>query len=157
MLSHFFSGYVQYLTTDHPDVLEKGLFSNQEYVKHLCSEMKVSTQPIEINEHDAAPLFIGKCNLSQRAYKNLKRILKEQNVNLPSYDNVRLYLNDLSVGNLHREPNHNSCMCVRAEVHDTLQLFIDSALFSHCSFKTVEEQRTIFDYLRRKTLHYIQI
>ena len=45
--------------------------------------LKVTTKSIKLTCHDAAQLLLGKCNLSQRSYKNLKKILKDQKVELP--------------------------------------------------------------------------
>ena len=68
LLFNFITGYVTYLCDNHPEVID----GSSEYV-HYDEQRKPS---INLTEQDAATLLMGKCDLSQRAYKNLKRILK---------------------------------------------------------------------------------
>lgn len=49
---------------------------------------------------DCAELLVGKCNLSQRSYKTLKKVLIQNNVNIVSYSDARDYANNLDVGKI---------------------------------------------------------
>ena len=68
----------------HPDIVDEGIDASDAYVAYLISKLKLTCQPNELSEPDAASLLMGKCSLSQRAYKNLKCILKSKNVKLPN-------------------------------------------------------------------------
>ena len=103
-------------------------------MQHVIEKLGISTQPITINEHDAASLLMGKCNMSQRSYKNLKKILKAQNAFLPRYEKVKIYIQNLDVGMLHCENNHSNCMSVQSDLENTLQHIMESKLGNKVEF-----------------------
>ena len=74
------------------NIIDDAIDSSPTYLQHIIEKLGISTQPITINEHNAASLLMGKCNMSQRSYKNLKKILKAQNAFLPRYEKVKIYI-----------------------------------------------------------------
>ena len=130
--------------------MDNGISTSTGYINHLHNKLKSKPCPVIISEKDAAPMFIEKCNMSQRAYKNLKEILKGQNVNLPRYENLRDYIKNLDIGKLNRDPTHSTCMCVQSDLKDTLQRIINSDLFKLATFKSSSEQTELITFLKHK-------
>ena len=130
-----FVGYVTYLCDKYPAIIDDAIDSSPAYLQHIIEKLKTTNaQSISISEHESASILMGKCNMSQRAYKNLKKILKAQNVFIPRYEKVTSYIQDLDVGMLHRETNHSNCMCVRSDLKDTIQHIMDSELGNKVKF-----------------------
>ena len=79
----YFLGYVTYLCENHPEIIDDGITESMKFTADLVKKLKISTQPVVISTSQAAELLLGKCNMSQRSYKNLKRIMKENDVKFP--------------------------------------------------------------------------
>ena len=48
------------------DVIDEALESSNTYLKHFIEARRLSTQPIDLPNSEAAELLLGRCNLSQR-------------------------------------------------------------------------------------------
>ena len=144
----FYLDFVTFLCDKYPDVMDEGITESKSYTSHIANILKVQTVPVSLGEHDTAALLMGKCNLSQRSYKNLKKILKTKSVMLPRYDSIMSYIKDLDVGKLDRQLNHEGCMCVSTTIKDTLQHIVSSELFKLFTFKSVAQQEKLFAHLK---------
>ena len=130
--------------------MDDGILESSTYVNHLVKHLEANPPSVVINSHDAAVLFMGKCNLSQRSYKNLKKILKQQHVELPRYEEVILYIKNLDVGKLYREDSHLNCMCVRSDMQDTLHRIMNCELGRKAKFLSTEEQSELIKFLKQR-------
>ena len=69
----------------------------------MASKKLLKSPPIKkIAAREGASLIMSRSDLSQRGYKNVKKILKSENVELPSYDTVQQYVKNLDTGTLTR-------------------------------------------------------
>lgn len=147
-------GYINFLCENYMDVLDDALENSESYTKHFINTMKLSTQPIELGNHETAEMLVGKCDLSQRGYKNLRQILLKNNVKIPSYDIVRKYIKNLNVGeinNIHGDDSSCNCMGVKTTMSETLQKIVSSPkLFSKFKFPEKEANEKIVKYLKKK-------
>lgn len=137
------------------DVIDDALENSESYTKHFINTMKLSTQPIELGCHETAEMLVGKCDLSQRGFKNLRKILLKNNVKIPVYDIVRKFIANLNVGeinNIHTEGDTScKCMGVKTKVLETLQKIVTTPkLFSKFRFPEKEVNFKIVKYLQEK-------
>jgi len=70
------------------DVIDDALEKSESYTKHFINTVKLSTQPIELGCRETAEMLVGKCDLSQRGFKNLRQILLKNNVKIPAYNSI---------------------------------------------------------------------
>ena len=98
----------------------------------------------QVGEEAALELLLGRVDLSQRAYDNLRNIMAKANVFLPPYKKVMDYEKTLDVGEI--SPIHdarNSCLCkgFSTNFHSTLQKVCDTVpLFRMFSFIPTDKQ-----------------
>ena len=151
------AGYVKYICEQYPHIIEESVDNVPSLERQLIERLKVSTTPIELDYSTTAELLIGKCSLSQRGYKSLRKILKQNNVELPLYDKVRRFCTETDVGKI--EMIHNSdnntckCMGVQTDLKDTLQHVLScEQLYSEFHFFNTEEQEKIFSFLKGQDL-----
>lgn len=133
---------MDYLCDNHPDILDGAIKENISYSKNLAKKLKKSTLPIDVSDSQAAEILHGQCSMSQRSYKNLKRILKEENVKLPKYETVVKYRNDLNVGNC----CDSNCFCATTSLKETLQMIMSSNAVEYLEFKTDQQN---FSFVQR--------
>lgn len=97
-------------------------------------------------------MLIGKADISQRGYGNIRTILAAKSVNIPSYKNVKTYVNELNVGNIapiHEIESNCKCMGYFCTVTETLQTIVScNDLFSKMKFFSIERQNKFFDFKR---------
>jgi len=134
------------LCRKHPELLNDGIDECDEFVSQL---MKISPRPISIDVSQTATLLLGSSHMSQRAYKNLKQLLKKSNVKLPNYEAVAAFAKDLDVGNIKTCAKcFEQCMGVFCSTRETLQKIVCSDLFSNMEFKSTEEQEILLHFLK---------
>ena len=86
---------------------------NEDYLCRIISNLNLKTKPNTLNEKDTAEMLIGKADISQRGYGNIRMILAAKSVNIPSYTNVKTYVNKLNVGNIAQiNESESSCKCM---------------------------------------------
>jgi len=135
------------------DIIDDALENSDKYLRHFIKTRTVSRQPISLSNAESAELLLGRCDLSQRGYKNLKAILKGNNVNIPPYDQLQKYCNDLDVGRIHSFNHGESCGCMgfHTSVTETLQFIIgNNKLYEQFNFLSKEKRVKCFDYLKSK-------
>ena len=97
-------------------------------------------------------MILGKVDLSQRSYDNLREIMKASNVILPSWKDVMAYESKLNVGPV--EAIHvSSCECLgfKTELKDTLQRIVSTPLlFDLFEFMPEEKQSSLFTFLKER-------
>ncbi|XP_066925516.1 uncharacterized protein [Clytia hemisphaerica] len=146
--------FVQHLITECPDVIESALELNEDYLCRIISKLNLKTKPKTLNEKDTAEMLIGKADISQRGYGNIRTILAAKSVNIPSYKNVKTYVNELNVGNIapiHESESNCKCMGYFCTVTETLQMIAScNDLFSKMKFFSIERQNKIRKFLISK-------
>lgn len=145
------SGYVSYLIDEYPEMLDQSIDENFNYQKHLMKRLKMSPKPTDIGLQESAALLMSKSDISQRAYNNIKYILKTENVILPSYKVLRTYLNSLNVGTLKRGfcSCNNECFSCCTMVTETLQIIMKTKFwYNNMVFPTEEQQNRLFNKLK---------
>ena len=153
-LSFSLLAFVQHLITECPDVIESALELNEDYLCRIISKLNLKTKPKVLNEKDTAEMLIGKADISQRGYGNIRTILAAKSVNIPSYTNVKTYVNKLNVGNIapiHESESNCKCMGYFCTVTETLQMIVScNDLFSKMKFFSIERQNKIRKFLISK-------
>ena len=152
-----FSGYVQYLLQNHPDLIFECVTENLDVrtsmKKKLFNEKVKTTMRVK----DCAELLVGEWYMTQRSYLKLKQICAESNILLSSYGNASKYYQELNVGeisfNKHFTPDvckNSECMHASTSVCETLSLiFSTNELYEKASFVTTEQQFKLFSYLKK--------
>ena len=138
--------------TEYPEVTDDALDESDHYFLHVVKNLKLKLKPISLDCKETAGLMMGRCELSQRSYKVLKKILGNNRVIIPSYDKVRNYCINLDTGpiNSTHEPDLN-CMCMSygCEMNDTLQRIASTeALFKCFRFPTTLQQEKLANFLK---------
>ena len=148
-----FKGYVSYLCNEFPEVLDDAVEESNSYLKRFIEKQKVKTRPINIDIKDSAELLIGKCDLSQRGYIRLRTLLTNNNVVLPTYNKVREFCTNVTVGEIKKIDCQEICKCmgVKTNLECTLQQIISTkVLFETFEFFPESKQKKIFEFLRGK-------
>lgn len=147
----FNPGYVTFLCNTYPEIIEEGIIDSEEFTHDIIKKLKISTQPVKVDIEQAAEFLLGKCNMSQRSYKSLKKILQQENVILPKYEDTVNYCKELNVGNILFGCNEcEKCMCSVTSLTETLQHIVSSKLFDLFEFKNEEETHKIYGFLKEK-------
>ena len=145
------SGYVQFLCDQHPEIIDDALLEDHmSYTAELIKKLKITTQPIEVSNSQAADILHGQCNMSQRSYKNLKKILKESNIHLPKYEAVIKFRDNLDVGNINLNNCCNDCYSATTSLQETLQLIASSDMFKRFEFKSLDQQQRLATFLKTR-------
>ena len=149
-LINFIPGYVTYLCDNYPAIVNDGISDSTTYLQNLSHHLSITNPPVFVDCKYAAELFINNCDLSQRGYKNLKQVLKNKNIQMPKYSEVREYMNNMDIGVITEnyavdQSNH---MCISTDLRETLQHILSSELLSHCTFFDTETQLKLFDFLK---------
>ena len=109
---------------------------------------------IELNCSQTAELLLGKCNLSQRGYKNLRAIMLKNLIDLATYKNVWEYCIKTEVGEITKvhKDDEGICKCMGAKTNlkETLQYIIScKKLLDEMEFLCTEKQADLFTYLKQ--------
>ena len=122
------------------------------FSKQITKFIKKNPPSIDIPLKDGGGLLLDRSDLSQRGYKNLKKILQNQNVKLPSYGSVQKFLKSLNIGSLERsfcKCDDDVCFSCGTKVMDTLNLFLENPFwYDKLSFPSVLSQENFFVALR---------
>ena len=132
--------------------MDEAILDSDNYFRRVVGKLRLSHNYVELGERETAEILLGKCELSQRSYNVLRRILQTNNVDIPSYDKVRAYIADIDVGPM--TPLHESsdcnCMGYGCSVSDTLQRIVNTpALYSSFDFFSSEQQVSISSFLKK--------
>lgn len=131
--------------------MDGGIEASENYTSYLIEKLKITTQPISLSVHDAASLLMGKCNLSQRGYKHLRKVLYVKNIQLPTYEKVVEYVKSIDIGQIFGlEQCDDESMCARTKLQDTLQHILDSELFVIFEYVDTIQQGNLFRFLKSK-------
>lgn len=152
MIECTFSGFIAHLCEEYQDLVDESILDVKSYTKHIVNELSAFAE-VEIDLSDAAELLMGKADLSQRGYKHLRGILKENKILLPDYQKVRHYVSDVDVGKIEPMSCENNCCCmgVKTKLKETLQRIVSTnALFSLFQFFSKEKQIKLFSFLKKK-------
>ena len=120
----------------HCDILENVLESSEVARSVAQKFMDESKVEITLSEKEALEMILGRADLSQRGYENLRNIMEKAGVHLPSYKKVMEYESKLDVGPILPIHDTRSCSCqgYKTDLHDTIQVhrhyFFNT--LSHC-------------------------
>ena len=108
--------------------MDEAVEASDSYLKKFIEKQKVKTMPINIDIKDSAELLIGKCDLSQRGYNRLRTLLTNNNVLLPTYNKVRDFCTNLTVGEINKTDCQETCKCmgVKTNLEGTLQQIVST-------------------------------
>ena len=81
-----------------PEIVEDVIDENTDFLVHIVERLRFVTSVKNLDCHQIASIMMDKIEISQRSYKVLKGILKKNNVNIPTYDNLRKYCLNIDVG-----------------------------------------------------------
>lgn len=145
---------MKYLCQEYPDVIEESVENVPSLEQSFIRRLKFKSKQVQFSCVDTAELLLGRCGLSQRGYKSLRKILLDNNVKIPSYSDVSKYCNEADVGEIskiHKAGDSCKCMGVETNFHDTIQKIVScKKLFSEFSFYTLHKQKKIFQFLKEK-------
>ena len=74
MLFISFQGYVSYLIENESDLIENVIDENDDFKQKLGKKILKDPQKTIMNVEHAAELIMSRSDLSQRGYKNIKKI-----------------------------------------------------------------------------------
>lgn len=138
----------------YPGIVDDALEHTDNYLSHLVKNFKIRTCPNQLDCKETAELIMGKCELSQRSYKNLKLLFALKNIKIPSYEDVREYCNRLDTGkieNIHKDITRCKCMGYQTNLRDTLQHIVSCPdLLDMFKFLTDTQQSKLFDFLKKR-------
>ena len=75
-----YSGYVSFMLENHYHPVEEIIIQNEDFKKRISKVVLQNLLTKEITAKTAASLILDKADLSQRGYKNVKKILKNQDI-----------------------------------------------------------------------------
>ena len=146
--------FIKHLMKSHPDIVDNALDGTPTYALHLNERLKTQPVPVIVSPDDCGELLAGGRCLSERAYKNTRRILQSKNVHLPTYDAAMACLKSLDVGTpvSTGEGHHTECLqCFTWQLKDTLQRVVQvEELFSHFHFPSEQQQQNLFHQLQQR-------
>ena len=148
-----FIGYIDFLIDNYQELLEESIFEKQELCFQLANFIGNDTDK-HLTEKDCAEILVGKCNLSQRCYKNLKKILKKNKVMTVSYEKARDFANNLDVGELKLGCNSTeckvtNCMTAHCSIIETIKLIFETPELYH-KMEFPADQHDLFSYLKAR-------
>ena len=89
-----------YLLENHYDIVKESIIQSEDFKNRIAKVVHKNLQTKELDTKAAASLILYKADLSQRGYINVKSILKKQNIILPTYDSVQMFLKNLDIGKI---------------------------------------------------------
>ena len=139
-ISFLLTGYVLFLMERYPEYLESLIEKDENFKERLAKKLLKSPPIKKIGAREGASLIMSRSDLSQRGYKNVKEILKSENVELPSYDTVQQYVKNLDTGTLTRSfcccPD-DVCLSCGSNMKETIELTLkNKAWFNKFDFST---------------------
>jgi len=149
------SGYVSYLYEQFFEVIGDAIDqTSDDSFKKIITKLKVVKRPVTLNCKDTAKIMMGKHEMSQRSYKELRNSLKDNNVTLPSYEDLKLYCKNLDVGvinPLHENEESCPCMGYGCTVLESLNYIFKCAEYTDkLTFLSLEKNKKLGDFLREK-------
>ena len=88
---------MEYLCTKHGELF-KELLDTSDILQDIARK-SVENQPVmEVSAKEALEMLLGRVDLSQRGYNNLRDILAKANVKLPRYQVVMDYEKSVEIG-----------------------------------------------------------
>ena len=138
---------------NHYELVEESVIENDNFKRKISKCVcKNPPKSVEISRRSAASLILDRADLSQRGYKNTKVTLQNENVKLPSYDNVQDFLKALDVGIIERKfckcPN-DCCFSCKSQAKETLTSFLrNSFWFPKLKFPDTSQQEKLFNALK---------
>ena len=146
--------FIKPLMKSHADIVDNALDGTPTYALHLNERLKTQPEPVIVSPDDCGELLAGGHCLSERAYKNTRRILQSKNVHLATYYAAMACLKSLDVGTpvSTGEGNHTECsQCFTWQLKDTLQRVVQvEELFSHFHFPSEQQQQNLFHQLQQR-------
>jgi len=139
----------------------ESLSNNPQFVTEVTKSAKklLSKADRKLSLKDSCELLVGRCDLSQREYLALKKVLCNNNITIASYSDARAYAAQLEIGKVdfmtHFSDNMVcpiNCMHASTYVIDTLKLVVSNEeLFRHFNFVERNRQESLFSYLKAKS------
>lgn len=142
-----------YFCETHVDVLNEVLQSSDLIQSEMRKSLKKTNPRVEVAPKNALELILGKVDLSQRAYENLRSIFKKANIILPPWKVVMKYEATVNVGPI-KQIHVSPCDCggFETELKDTLQRIVSNpVLMEMCEFMTQERQQKLFTFLKERS------
>ncbi|XP_047127095.1 uncharacterized protein LOC105847515 [Hydra vulgaris] len=90
--------FVSYIINECPEIVEEVIDENTDFLVHIVERLRFITSVKNLDCQQTASIMMDKIEISQRSYKVLKGILKKNNINIPTYDNLRKYCLNIDVG-----------------------------------------------------------
>jgi len=143
--------YITWLTEHHPALLDEALEDAVPYCDRLTEHLAVRAS-IKLSEAESAELLLGRAQLSQRAYKALKKSLKKKKVYLASYKKTMQFVDQLKIGSISGScGDRDQCMCALTDFSETIKLIFSRAeLYQEMRFPSPEQQKRVLEQLHSK-------
>ena len=147
--------FVMHILKTYPDLVDEAMDSTPEYATHIMERLEKQPVPVMFTPAECGELLSGGHSLSERSYKNTRRILLLKNVHLVTYDSAVQYLKSLDIGSpvspAHTGEIADCTQCFTWDLKDTLQRVVGVRdLFEHCKFPTPEHQQHLFVQLQQR-------
>ena len=144
---------MSYLIENELELIESAIDDHDDFKQKLGKKILKNPPKTKIKAVDAAELIMSRSDLSQRGYKNIKRILQAQNVDLPSYDKVQSFIKGLDLGKVTRsycDCPEDQCLSCGCDVKSTLEFILKNKFWSDAIiFSPAEVQGKFLNELKR--------
>ena len=113
-----------------------------DYCAHLVELFSVRSNPITLSCAESAELLLGSSSLSQRAYKGLKKAVKEEDAFLGFYKATVAHVKTLDVGRVSSATCGlgEGCMCATSDFKQTMSLVMAcQELYEGMTFPTPDQ------------------
>ena len=122
-------------------------------IKKFIKRLKVSNRPTELDCKETAKIMMGKYDMSQRAFKELRTTLKSCNVKLPKYEDLKSYCKNLNIGRIFSLHDSSGCKCMGygCEIKETLELIFSCKEYvEKMTFLSKERNLKLEQFLKSK-------
>ena len=115
-------GSIDHLCKEYGDIVWGVVINCDNFLEQFREIFDVIPTIMQCDALSTAPILLGKRNMSQRAYKELRTVLANKG-KLPTYKMLRSFCEKTDIGQLNDIHGESSfeCMGVCSEPNDTLQ------------------------------------
>ena len=144
--------FVKHVMETNPGVVDAAIDSSPLSQAHLYKKLVRQPQPVIFSPAQSGELLAGAHSLSERAYKNTRKILMNKNVHLATYDAAAKHLRSLDVGQATSTDCPEECeQCFTYNLIDTLKRIVsEPELYQKFHFPSPGQQHNLFRQLQER-------
>ena len=144
---------MRFMCEKHMDMFDEMVQSSEKIQSVARKSLKKGKPRVEVGPKEALEMILGRVDLAQRAYANLRAIMQKVNVILGPWTTVMAYESTIDVGEIKEihVPSKCSCMGFKTNTVDTLQRIVSTPkLYEQFVFMTEDKQMRLFKFLNER-------